>query len=211
MLRLDSSALWLCGSLALLLGSAGCGDDSSGTGAPAGGGGTATITKEEALAGACDSERADANTTCTGTAEYTSCIETMCADGYTMCLGANYKTGDSTGSPCETYMSCLNTAADKCTCVKDSACLNCLADKLGSCSVSASCTRPQCTMNAAGTGGGTAGTGGGGLTCDQVLACCNQLSGEEQTNCVNQVNQIKAGGDAVCAAAGQVICSAAGG
>jgi hypothetical protein len=188
----------------------GCGDDDSGGGG--GGGGTANITAEQAAMGACNSDVAKEDQTCTGVAEYNACVETSCEAGYKACLGENYKMGDNTGSPCETYFACLKAAPNKCenTCAQDGACTSCFASEFASCT--SSCTLPSCMMNAtAGTSGGSAGMGGGSLTCDQVLACCNKLSGEEMTNCVTQVNQIKAGGDQVCAAAGMVICSATGG
>ena len=109
-----------------LLGAA-CGDDSDSTDGTAGGGakaGTgnptagsgATLTADQAIAGACDNQ--EDLSKCMGLDEVTTCVLTTCA--LQTCLD----------SDCKAYDTCLRAAADPCnnTCTRTAACNTCIKD-----------------------------------------------------------------------------------
>jgi hypothetical protein len=151
--------------------------------------------------------------TCTGQAEYDTCIESKCATQYQKCLGAGYKSGNFAGGACESYMGCIAKAADPCnnSCgVPTGDCLNCFMTDLSSCQQSSGCAEPVCTVSG-GTGGGTGAGGsvgaGGGVgaggstasgTCADLKACCDKTTGSVQTGCNAAYTQAN-GDNSVCA------------
>ncbi|MCK6535837.1 MAG: hypothetical protein L6Q84_22950 [Polyangiaceae bacterium] len=179
---------------------AACGGDDGGGGsstggASSGGGGGSGATGGGSSGGSGGCGGGGGNTC----KEYTDCAQAKCDTEYQECLGAGYKSGSFSGGKCETYMNCVTacncdtTCTSKCT--MDSACQGCMTGTL------ASCTSSKCSaelQQCAGTGGAGSGGASGGGTCADLEACCNKLSGSDQTNCTTTYNQIKAGGDAAC-------------
>lgn len=179
---------------------AACGGDDGGGGsstggASSGGGGGSGATGGGSSGGSGGCGGGGGNTC----KEYTDCAQAKCDTEYQECLGAGYKSGSFSGGKCETYMNCVTacncdtTCTSKCT--MDSTCQGCMTGTL------ASCTTSNCSaelQKCAGTGGAGSGGASGGGTCADLEACCNKLSGSDQTNCTTTYNQIKAGGDAAC-------------
>lgn len=131
--------------------------------------------------------------------EYVSCAENKCKAEYKQCLGDNFMSADFSGSPCESYMTCVlgcdcdQSCLSNCYANMPADCKNCMTGPLTSC-VSSNCSAElqQC----AGTGG-TGGSSSGG-TCADLAACCSSLSGSDQTQCQSTYDSVKAGGDAAC-------------
>ncbi|HEX2678731.1 MAG TPA: hypothetical protein VHM19_18890, partial [Polyangiales bacterium] len=186
-----------------------------------GGASKTKFTPAEVAAGACNKQNqgSGTTTTCTGTEEYSSCLETKCQAQYEACLGKGYKSGDYTGGICETYLKCTSAAADTCNsgCMQDSNCTSCFSSMIGQCALSAGCTLPMCTTSTAGTSGGGSGTGGGagtggsgGKTCADLDACCATLDSTKKPQCEQAASSVKAGGDGPCGQVYTIFCGAGG-
>lgn len=174
---------WMFGLLAVsAIAIVACGDDDSDGGGGGGGGGN----KQTGCYGT-------PGQTCTGTAEYETCINGACNSDFVACYGAGYKTGSFSG-PCADYVNCTmacacdanySSCSQACVSKMTSDCQSC-AMKLGTCVQGASCTKPVCTGGGTGGSAGNPGTGGGGgsagstggtiETCADLAACCAKVS-----------------------------------
>jgi hypothetical protein len=172
-------ALW---TICLSLIAAGCGGSASN-----GSGGSSSLEKKLML---CSMQSSSTTATCTGTDQYSACLESKCATQYKKCFGDNYQSGQ-TGGVCGTYLDCVGKAADPChsSCTPSSECQSCESTDIAGCTASAGCALPMCTVKtgASGTGGsgksgGSAGSGAGTAgaaaagTCKDVSACCAKVT-----------------------------------
>jgi hypothetical protein len=163
----------------------------------------------------CNMQSSSSGVTCTGSDQYSSCVESKCATQYKKCFGDGYQSGQ-TGGVCGTYLDCVGKAADPCKsgCTPSSECQSCESTDIAGCVVSAGCTLPTCTVmtgtsgSGTGTGGRSGGSGGsttGGAgaaaagTCKDVTACCAKISDANTKMACQQV--ASSGSDQVCAAA----------
>jgi hypothetical protein len=132
---------------------------------------------------------------------YVDCAEQNCMAEYKQCLGDDFMSG-TFGGPCADYMNCVvpcncdTDCTQACYPKMQGACQDCMTGPLASCITSNCMDELQACQ-----GGSTGGTGGGGTTgggCDDLKACCDSLTGADQTQCQSTYDQIKAGGDAAC-------------
>jgi hypothetical protein len=155
---------------------------------------------------------------------YVSCLNDACSDTNISCFGPNYLKGKFKG-PCAGYLSC--TSACDCgdeTCIAEcrpsSVCLTCMSSTAScgaGCFEALSCARPvdgelqtdagvpPPTVDA---GNPLDVTGDLGVddtkTCDDLLACCEKLTGPEQAACSALHAQAAAMGSS-----GQLACGSA--
>lgn len=130
---------------------------------------------------------------------YSSCVIETCDAQYKQCFGDGYASG-SFGGACKDLMDCASKCMD-CdqACIKActdqdfvGACKDCVVGPIASCVVD-SITSGTCKLPC-----GPAATSGG--ACDDLEACCNSMSGADQTSCLSTASQVKLGGDAACSA-----------
>ena len=152
------------------------------------------------------------------TKAYGDCVQSKCDSAYQACLGSGYKSG-SFGGACGSWIGCYA----KCNCDKNcqglcaappAECQTCLIAQVTPCQLNSGCTPPTCTGTggsgggggsggSAGTGGsgggGTGGTGGGGLTCSDLMKCCNAMTDAMmKASCQQALAGVMAGGDQAC-------------
>jgi hypothetical protein len=155
---------------------------------------------------------------------YTSCLNDACSDTNITCFGPNYQKGKFKG-PCAGYLSC--TSACDCgdeTCIAacrpSSVCLTCLSSTAAcgaGCFEALSCARPAdggqpvdagIPTPAVDAGNPLDITGDLGLdstkSCDDLLNCCEKLTGPEQSACSALHAQA-----ATMGSSGQLACSSA--
>lgn len=140
----------------------------------------------------CEYENEDGEE-CEGAEEYAECALDACDANYQECLGENYKDGDLDGV-CAEYLECTQECECNETdclqaCTPSQECQDCFLG-IAEC-ITDSCELPDCGQPTTTEGGG----------CDALQACCDSLSGEDQTNCQTTLDQIEVGGDAACEAA----------
>lgn len=128
---------------------------------------------------------------------YSQCVETQCASNYEACLGSGYKSG-SIGGRCEEFMNCALNSPDPCKatdCAPSDDCAACMFE-IASCVLSSSCELPSCATGGEQPSPGDVpgGTGGG---CAALMACCNSLSGDDQSTCQSSLDG-SMGLDIVC-------------
>jgi hypothetical protein len=189
-------------------------DDGSSNGSTAGKGGSGSAGKGGAGSGAFDPESCSpmmmmmttslpAGCTQAQIDEYTTCVSESCEPTLEMCYGPDYESGTYAG-PCKEQLDCATKSCD-CndnTCIMNcpgaQMCLQCFTSKL--CGMS--CKIPTCGLNEALADSGISVDFN--KTCDDVLACCATLTGEDMTECTSNVNSIKqaagANADLGCAA-----------
>jgi hypothetical protein len=145
--------------------------------------------------------------TCTGEAAYNTCISTACGTDAKACFGANYASGDFTGSPCADYMGCImkcpcdatastceaNCSTQTLQTAAGATCLTCLTT-LGTCVAGAGCTQPNCTTTTTTTTNTSTGTG-----CAAAVACCTSLATLDATLAQQCQAALAGQTDAVCA------------
>lgn len=175
--------LALVASLGLIL--VGCGDDKGGGGSVRGNLGQCYGTEGQ---------------TCTGTAEYETCIKTNCGTEMAAAFGADWQSGTVAGackamSDCEKACPCdatNKTCSDACmtAALKDTACMTALT-AMGTCMTGkgATCTEPKCTSTTTPpttdkqvtcTGGTKVTLGGACLAYfDEIAKCCPKLYSSE--------------------------------
>jgi hypothetical protein len=118
--------------------------------------------------GSCTAESTEGgNVTCTGQDEYDACLLAACNNEYKTCLGADYLSGNYTGT-CKTETACiLACACDDLSCEMNcynnasadcESCINVMMD----CETNSNCTEPVCSGGGGGGSGGGDGQGGDG-------------------------------------------------
>lgn len=176
-------------SLALFTG---CGDDDDeGTGSK-------PSAAEYASGEACAPEGQGAAADC-DTSDYSECLQTQCEAEYKDCLGNGYASGNFAGGRCKEMLDCVMAAPDPCMndCEISDDCTACFGE-IATCALGSSCALPEC----AGGGGPTPGPTGSGGGCAALDDCCASMQdADQQEQCTQQADAVRAGGDAVCDAA----------
>jgi hypothetical protein len=188
-------------------------DDGSSNGSTAGKGGNGSAGKGGAGSGAFDPESCSpmmmmttnlpAGCTQAQIDEYTSCVSASCEPTLEMCYGPDYESGTYAG-PCKEQLDC---ATKSCACNDNACIMNCPgAQMCVQCFASKVCGT-DCKIPTCGLTGALADSGINvdfDKTCDDLLACCATLAGEDMTECTSNVNSIKqaagANADLGCAA-----------
>ncbi len=180
---------------------AACGDDSGGDGGSSDK--SSNLSAEELAAGGCNEDMGmDDSSECDA---YIECAADSCQAEYRECLGEDYESGDFSGGACEEFISCATEADDPCenSCTPDQECTNCFIS-LGQC-VSMACAEEleECSgaSSPSGSPSGEIPAEFGDATCEDLEACCDSLSGTDQSDCNDQFMQVQAAGDLGCAAA----------
>jgi hypothetical protein len=188
--KLVFSLLISSSSLALFTG---CGDDDDDEGT-----GSKPSAAEFASGEACAEEGAGAPADC-DTTEYGECLQMQCEAEYKDCLGNGYASGNFAGGRCKEMMDCAMAAPDPCTadCAPSDDCTSCMLE-IANCSFGSSCELPECAGGGGSTPSGSTGSGGG---CAALDECCASMTGDQQDQCTQQADAVRAGGDAVCDAA----------
>jgi hypothetical protein len=142
--------------------------------------------------------------TCTGTAEYESCVIYKCDVEFTTCYGSGYQSGTFSG-PCAAVLQCMATCkcdatyqacATGCASKLTAACQTCAPD-VGTCVAESGCKPPVCTGSGTGTGTGT-GSGSGSGNCSTLATCCATIKESLKEPCDLIVSQ---GDETVCSQA----------
>jgi hypothetical protein len=139
--------------------------------------------------------------TCTGTAEYETCMTNACDAKIKACFGNDYQSGSYGGSCADMikcYVACkcdatYNTCAGNCTTqyASNTACQTCMTD-MTACLMAANCKQPTCT--AGGSDGGSITKDGTIVTgdCASLAACCKTVASAYKAPC----DQVVATGNA---------------
>jgi hypothetical protein len=152
--------------------------------------------------------------TCTGTAEYESCLISKCDAKLKTCYGSDYQNGNFGGGACVDLITCMG--ACKCDSTYSSCSQNCAMTKMNagctscstemvSCIQGAGCKEPVCTGGT--TDGSTAKKEGGTAadikiaitgTCTDLATCCAAIQEALKSSC----DQLVSGkNDQACGAA----------
>jgi hypothetical protein len=128
--------------------------------------------------------------------EYADCVVTTCDAEYKQCFGADYMNG-TFGGDCGDLMDCASACQDC-----DQACIDACSEQHFTDACKSCITGPilDCVIDAltSGTCALPCGPSNSGGVCDDLKACCDSLTGDDQTNCQSTYDQVKIGGDAAC-------------
>jgi hypothetical protein len=188
-------------AVGILAATVGCGGSS--------GNGTSSTGRSASNGGQCP-----VDSTCTGEAEYENCLLTACGAEYKACFGANFASGDFTGSPCADFIKCemacpcdATGQACEANCATQyaamgSACytaITALATCVGAnVTPNGSCVPPVCSGGPTGTSTSTDTSTSTG--CAEALACCTSLGATYGAAVAQQCAAALSGQtDAVCA------------
>jgi len=184
---------WLWAPLWIAVALAGCKDDLEGGRKPLDDGGTRNDGGTNPADGGGDAGA--------GIAPFLMCLTsgvggTMECDAspYLQCIARECSgVTETCGAMCEALGECVAEASDVCTCPVEPDCQGCLTGMLTTCAAPCASSIPPCAFEGLDDAGVTSDK-----TCDDLLACCDAMSGTGKDDCTEQHHMLVGQGDTAC-------------